>query len=107
EVVRRQAGEVARPSQRVHQVYQGLTSLLETAPTVARFEGVIHVLRRALARVAREDQQDPIVLRQLDGRQDAAVAGAELRPVREEEGNICSDLSRIGAQDLGGMRVVA
>ena len=41
-----------------------------------------------------QHQDDPVVLRQAEGRQDGAVTGTELRAAREEERHVCSDRRR-------------
>ena len=52
---------------------------------VADVEGGVHVGGRCLRRVAREEENDPEVLRQVERLELASVAGAELRAVHEEE----------------------
>ena len=55
---------------------------------MAGVEGGVHVACRARRRAVREEDDDPEVLRQVERLELASVTRAELRAVREEEGNV-------------------
>src|SRR2546422_1474146 len=98
EVVHRERSEVARTPHRAERVEQRVAPLLVAALPVARVECVVDVFRRVLPLAVRDEQQDPVILRQLDRRQLGAVACAELWPVFEEVRNVCSELTRVGSK---------
>src|SRR3954470_23936019 len=91
EVVRRQDGEIARSLHRREPVEERLAPLGEALHAVARVKGRIHVGRRGLDHVARKENDDPEVLRQVERLELAPVAGAELRAVGEEERDVGAD----------------
>ena len=47
--------------------------------------------------VARQNEQDPVILGKLECLEVGAVAGAELRPVLQEIRNVCPQRAREGA----------
>jgi hypothetical protein len=65
-----------------------------TALAVARVEGCIDVGRRALRSPDRQEQEHREVLRERDRLEGRSVAGAELRPVAEEERDIGAERCR-------------
>src|SRR5581483_4191169 len=88
EVVRRQGGEVARTAHARERVEQRRAALLPTVGAVARVERVVDGAGRRLLRVARQDEHDEEVLRELERREDLAASGGEARTVVEEERNV-------------------
>src|SRR5256885_14732452 len=95
EIVRRECCEVARTAHRVEERQQCLTTFREAVLPSTRVEHVVHVPGRTLLGASWTHEQDPVVLRQLDRAELAAVAGSELRPILEEERNVCSQLARV------------
>src|SRR5436190_1807094 len=83
----------------------GLAPLGETFHAVPRVEGGVHVGGGGLPLVAREEDDDPEVLWQVERLQHASVARAELRAVGEEERDVGSDLRGDAVQILGRQRL--
>src|SRR5579871_134383 len=104
EVVRREGGEISRGLDPWQRVEERLAAVLPAAVAVARVEGGVDVRRRALHCVAWEEDNDPEVLRQVERRELAAVAGAELRAVREEERHVGTGARRERVQLAGQER---
>src|SRR5207237_6064718 len=85
EVVRRQGREVARAAHLGEARTQLGAPGFPHLGAVTFVEALVHRGRRGLARSAREDDYDPVVLRQVERREGRAVSFTELRPAREEE----------------------
>src|SRR3954468_20406068 len=99
EVVRRERGEVKRALDPRQRVADRAAALLPTVGAVARVERSVDVRRRALLDVAWEQDDDPEALRPIIRRNAergklAAVTGAELGPVGEEERHVGADPRR-------------
>src|SRR5207237_3622491 len=85
EIVRRQGGEVARAADGFERVDKRRAATLEVVRRPSLVELRVDVRRRALHHVARKDEQDPVVLRQVERLELAAVPGAEVGTVAEQE----------------------
>ena len=87
-------GEVARALDAVERVEERVAAVVPAVGAVALVECRVDGRGRRLSRAVREDEHDPEVLRQVDRREHRAVAGAEPRPVDEEERDVGADLGR-------------
>src|SRR4051812_40857024 len=105
EIVRRQGGEIPGALHRGEPVEQRLAPLGEAGHVLPRVEGCVHVGCRRLRGIARQEGDDPEVLRQVERLELAAVPRAELRTVGEEEWDVGSDLRGQAAQLLGRQRL--
>ena len=104
EVVRRQRGEVGRAADRVERREQAQRG----APRIRA--GVVEARRRralstASARRRRQDEHDPVVLRQVERLEVDAPPRRELRPVGEEERDIGAELCRERVQPFARERL--
>src|SRR5439155_123631 len=106
EVVRRQRGEVARAADGGQRVEQPPTPLLVAERPLALVERAVDVGGRLLRSVAREQQDDPVVLRQIERLELGAVAGSELRSVAEEERNVGTEARGDALELRRGERLV-
>src|SRR5215211_6233890 len=91
EVVRRQQGELAE-----RQAAEKVGTPLGEALCAA--EAFVDGSRRRFLFSVREQQHDPVVLRQVEGPQLRSVSLAELRPNRQEEGDIRTQPGRDRAE---------
>src|SRR6266540_480264 len=101
EVVRRQGGEVGGSPCLRQRLTERVATLLESWSAV---EGLVDSCGRFLLRAAREHEQDPVVLRQGERRELAAVAETELRARREEERDVGAEAGGERVQPLGRKR---
>src|SRR5919204_6167001 len=94
EVVRREVCKVPRTPDALERVEQHGRARLKIRLAAARIETRVHLGRRRLALLVRNDDQDPVILRQIELTQLRAVAGAELRARAQEERDIRTELAR-------------
>src|SRR6185295_17984114 len=67
---------------------------VEATLAVSRVELGEDISRRALHQPARQHEEDPVVLRKLEGLELGAVARPELRSLLQEVRNVCTQLAR-------------
>ncbi len=99
EIVGRQRGEIARAPDRVERSQERRLALREPGTAAQLVEACVDLARRLLRRAAREREQDPEVLRDVERAQPLSGALGQLRPGLEEERDV-------GAE-AGGKRVEA
>src|SRR5690349_3353024 len=98
-------GSMERTVAAGERVEQRGAALVPALRAPARVEGPVDLGSRAFRRVAREKHDDPEVLRELERREVASVAGAELRPLVKEERDVGADSRRERVQLVGGERL--
>src|SRR2546423_3677308 len=92
EIVRRERSEVARSPNAFERVQERGAPGVPALRAISCIERCVHRRGRGLLRVLRQDEQNPEVLRQVDGRERRAVAGTEPRSVDEKERHIGAEL---------------
>ena len=91
EIVRREACDVTGLPDSSERVEKLRPPGLEPGGSVTRVEGAVHISGGCLHLVVGQNQHDPEVLREVDRREDGAVARAELGAAPEEERHVGSD----------------
>src|SRR5439155_20007940 len=107
EVVRRERCEVARTLDAFQRSEERRSALLVALLTSARVECGVYLLGRALDHLARQDEQDPVILGKLESFEFATVARAELRSVLQEVRNVRAQRTRKRAQLLCGIGIAS
>ena len=101
QIVRWQSREVTRSSHLLEHTEQCGAPFGEAGLSAPVVEARVDVGGRRLARFARDDEDDPVVLRQVERFELGAGARRELGAVREEERDVRADLCGDAVQLLG------
>src|SRR5205807_5526359 len=104
---RGQCVEVARAPDAGQKLEQPRATIVVAPVSVAAVERVVDGLRGGLLCTGRDDEQDPVVLREVEQRKLGAVARPELRAVPEEERDVGAEFASTIVQRLVRQRRVA
>src|SRR6266542_382826 len=107
EVVWRQRRQVARSPHPLERVEKRGAALVPAGRAVTRVELGVHGCRGALLHAVGQHEQHPVVLRKVDRAEKRAVAGADLRSVREEERHVRPESGGEVAQLRGRKRLAS